>query len=300
VSTSRIQLISKGRRVPYFRTPEFRSADHPWAGYSFEEAYSNGEPLPSHAWPKTTLVYVTGPQRSTGEQGSLHWKHRGMWSTDAIRPGTVSIIRRDVEIQATEPSGSFPMMVLQLDNSKLQHLAPTHVLAIDNWLSSAQVTRDLRLTALLSTICAEVREGCISGRLYAESISLALLVYLAGKYAAPRLADNCAVSLSPAEKRRLVDYIRANLTSNISVTELAGLTAMSPSHFARVFKASFGVTPYRFVMQERVEGAKAMLATTELSGSQVATAFGFASQSHFVKVFRQVTGVTPKQYKAGF
>lgn len=75
---------------------------------------------------------------------------------------------------------------------------------------------------------------------------------------------------------------------------------MSPSHFARVFKASFGVTPYRFVMQERVEGAKAMLATTALSGSQVATAFGFASQSHFVKVFRQVTGVTPKQYQAGF
>ncbi len=51
------------------------------------------------------------------------------------------------------------------------------------------------------------------------------------------------------------------LTSNISVTELAGLVQMSPSHFARVFKASFGVTPYRFVMQERIEGAKDMLAS---------------------------------------
>jgi AraC family transcriptional regulator len=299
VSTSRIQLISKGRRVPYFRTPEFRSADHPWAGYSFEEAYSNGEPLPSHAWPKTTLVYVTGPQRSTGEQGSLHWKHRGIWSTDAIRPGTVSIIRRDVEIQATEPSGSFPMMVLQLDNSKLQHLAPTQALTIDKCLSSAQVTRDFRLTALLSTICQEVREGCISGRLYAESISLALLVYLAGKYAAPWLADNCTVKLSSTQQRSIVDYIRASLTGNISVTELAGLVQMSPAHFSRVFKASFGVTPYRYVMRERVEGAKAMLASAELSGSQVAIAFGFASQSHFVKVFRQFTGVTPKQYQAG-
>jgi AraC family transcriptional regulator len=293
-------LIAKGRRVPYFRTPEFRSADHPWAGYSFEEAYSNGEPLPSHAWPKTTLVYVTGPQRSTGEQGSLHWKHRGIWSTDAIRPGTVSIIRRDVEIQATEPSGSFPMMVLQLDNSKLQRLAPNQVLTIDKSLGSAQVTRDFRLTALLSTIREEVREGCTSGRLYAESISLALLAYLAGRYATLRPPDNCEASLSPAQKRGLIDYIRANLTDNISVTELAGVVQMSPSHFARVFKASFGVTPYRCVMQERVEGAKDMLASTELSASKVAMAFGFASQSHFVKVFRQVTGVTPKQYKAGF
>ena len=42
-----------------------------------------------------------------------------------------------------------------------------------------------------------------------------------------------------------------------------------------------------------------MLAGSKLSASQVATAFGFASQSHFVKVFRQFTGVTPKQYRAG-
>jgi AraC-like DNA-binding protein len=245
-------------------------------------------------------VYVTGPQRSTGKQGSLHWKHRGTWSLDAIQPGTVSIIRRDVEIQATEPSGSFPMMVLQLDNAKLQHLAPVQVLAIDKCLGSAQVTRDFGLVALLSAMCEEVREGCPSGRLYGESISLALLAYLAGKYATPRHAADRDLSLSPAQKRDLVDYIRANTASNVSVTELAGLVQMSPSHFARAFKASFGVTPYRFVMQERVEGAKGMLASMDVSASEVAMAFGFASQSHFAKVFRQFAGVTPRQYKAGF
>jgi AraC family transcriptional regulator len=146
----------------------------------------------------------------------------------------------------------------------------------------------------------EIREGCTSGRLFAESISLALLAYLAGRYATPQPGDNRETSLSPAQKRRLADYIQANLTGNICVTELAGLVHMSPSHFARMFKASFGVTPYRFVMQERVEAAKPMLAGTELTASQVALAFGFASQSHFVKVFRQFTGVTPKQYQTGF
>ncbi len=300
MSSSRIQLVSKGRHIPYFRTPEFRSADHPWAGYGFEEAYSNGEPLPSHAWPKTTLVYVTGPQRSTGEQGALHWKHRGIWNMDAIKTGTVSIIRRDAEIQATEPSGSFPMVVLQLDNSKLQHIAPDHVLAIDKSLDSAQVASDCRLAALMSVMRKEVREGCPSGRLFGESISLALLAYLAGTYATPRPAEPRETGLSPAQKRDLVDYIRANLTTNVSVTELAGLVGMSPSHFARVFKASFGMTPYRFVMCERIDGAKDMLARTELTASQVAMAFGFSSQSHFVKVFHQFAGVTPKQYKAGF
>jgi AraC-like DNA-binding protein len=127
-----------------------------------------------------------------------------------------------------------------------------------------------------------------------------LLAYLVGRYATPRQVEERRVSLSPSQKRRIVAYIRANLTSNISVTELAGLVHMSPSHFSRVFKASFGVTPYQFVMQERIEGAKGMLAGSRQSASHVSTAFGFASQSHFVKVFRHFTGVTPKQYKAGF
>jgi AraC-like DNA-binding protein len=54
---------------------------------------------------------------------------------------------------------------------------------------------------------------------------------------------------------------------------------MSPSHFARVFKASFEVSPYRFIMQERIEGAKAMLASTEMTSSQVAISFGFAARA---------------------
>ena len=116
----------------------------------------------------------------------------------------------------------------------------------------------------------------------------------------PGLRTIATASLSPAEKRKLVDYIRANLTSNISVTELAGLVQMSPSHFARVFKASFGVTPYRLSCRSASKGRRACSQARKLSASQVATAFGFASQSHFVKVFRQFTGVTPKQYKAGF
>jgi AraC family transcriptional regulator len=66
-----------------------------------------------------------------------------------------------------------------------------------------------------------------------------------------------------------------------------------------VFRASFGIAPYRFVMQQRIEEVRRMLARPDLSATQIATALGFSSQSHLVKVFRQFTGVTPKQYRAG-
>jgi AraC family transcriptional regulator len=293
VSTFRIQMISKGRSVPFFGEPDLKSADHPWAGYSFEEACGPAEPIPSHSWSKTTLLYVTGGY------GSLNWKHRGTWRTDSVQLGTVSIIRRDAEIQTCIPSNPIPTMLLQLDNSKLQHIAPDYVLTIDKSLGSAQVADDHRLAALMRAMRDEVKEGCPSGRLFGESISLALLAYLAGKYATPR-CEKDAAALSPAQKRRILDHVQENLSGDISVTELSGLMQMSPSHFTRVFKDSFGVTPYKFVMQARIEKAKDMLAHTNLTASQVAMAFGFASQSHLVKVFRQFTGLTPKQYKAGF
>ncbi len=136
--------------------------------------------------------------------------------------------------------------------------------------------------------------------MYGESLSLALLAYLANTYATPAHTSDHDVKLPPAQQRRIVEYIAANLATNISVTELADLVQMSTSHFARSFKLSFGVTPYRFVMQERVEGAKHMLTSTKFTASDVAMAFGFSSLSHFVKVFRQFTGVSPKQYKSGF
>lgn len=294
MSTPRIQVVSKGRQQPFYCAPNFSSADHPWAGYLFEEMICRVEPLPSHSWPKTMLCLCTG-----GE-GIAHWRHRGIWRTNRVRPGSAFIVRRDAEVQALWAINGWQNMLLQLDNSSLRHIAPDEVTLIEKSLAPAQSTDDARLAALMLAMRQEVKEGCSSGRLYGESISLALLAYLAGRYATPGDADGCELGLSPPQRRRLVDYIRANLSTNVSVTELAGLVQMSPSHFARVFKASFGVTPYRYVKQQRVEEAKIILASTKLTASQVSITFGFSSQSRFVRVFRQFTGVTPKQYKAGF
>jgi AraC family transcriptional regulator len=288
-------MLSNGRREPFFRAPELRSADHPWAGCSFEEGMSKAEPLRSHAWPKTTIFLCTG-----GEHGTVSFKHRGIWTEDHVRSGYLFMARTDSEIQERRATHVWPVMVLQLDNAKLAHMAPDQMSAIERSLVSMLGTRDDRLTTLMHAVRAEVRDGCPSGRLFGESLSIALIAYLAAKYATPPQVEPRMAALLPAQKRSIIDHIHANLGSDISVTELAGLVQMSPSHFARVFKASFGVTPYRFVMRERIEGSKDMLASTKLSASQVAMAFGFASQSHFVKVFRQFAGVTPKQYKSGF
>jgi len=292
MSASRLQMNPNGQKVPFFSGSVFSSADNPWSGYYFEEAIGPAEPLGRHSWSHTTLLSVINGD------GSINWKHRGVWRKNAVGCGTVSIIRRDAEIQTAVPSNQLPMMVMQLDNSKLWNMAPENVFSIDKYLDSAQVVGDQRLAALMTIMCDEVKEGCPSGKLFGEAISLTLLAYLAARYAPTPHETHRATSLSPAQKRIVVDYIRANLTSNIAVTDLAKLVHMSPSHFTRLFSAAFGATPYRFVMHERIEGAKSMIAETQLSASDISSAYGFASQSHFTKVFRQFTGVTPKQYRS--
>jgi AraC family transcriptional regulator len=95
------------------------------------------------------------------------------------------------------------------------------------------------------------------------------------------------------------------LTQDLSILDLATLTGMSESHFSRSFKRSVGITPYQYLIQQRVERAKQLLeqrfsrgeAPPTISISSIALDCGFANQTHLTKVFRQMTGMTPKAYQ---
>lgn len=92
-------------------------------------------------------------------------------------------------------------------------------------------------------------------------------------------------------------YIRSNLDKEITLRALAKIAAMSESNFSRRFKASLGITPYQYVLQERLEEAKHMLRNMNMSLVHIAAATGFSSQSHFSTVFKKSTSLTPLQYR---
>ncbi|MGD1899803.1 MAG: helix-turn-helix domain-containing protein [Phormidesmis sp.] len=144
----------------------------------------------------------------------------------------------------------------------------------------------------------EIQTGCLSGKLYGESLGTALAARLAQNYAASNPLVKSKVSrLAQSQLARLVDYIEANLEQDLSISDLATLTGMSPSHFSRAFKHSVGIAPYQYVLQQRVERAKQLLKQRAISISEVALACGFANQTHLTKVFRKLAGTTPKAYQ---
>lgn len=144
----------------------------------------------------------------------------------------------------------------------------------------------------------EIQTGCLSGRLYGESLGTALAARLVQNYAVSKPAlEFKANGLPQSQLRRVIDYIKANLAQDLSILDLAKLTSMSESHFSRSFKQSVGIAPYQYLMQQRVERAKQLLRQQAVSISDIALNCGFANQTHLTKVFRQMTGVTPKVYQ---
>jgi len=97
--------------------------------------------------------------------------------------------------------------------------------------------------------------------------------------------------------RKAEDYIRANITSGITRTEVAEYVHLNEDYFTREFKKYTGHTYKDYEVMIRMEMAKTTLTKTNLPVSIVASKAGFDNFSHFSKSFKKYTGMTPQEYK---
>jgi AraC-like DNA-binding protein len=100
--------------------------------------------------------------------------------------------------------------------------------------------------------------------------------------------------------RNLRDYIDAHLRFAPSLSDMAPLVGMSPSHFARKFRQSTGLSLQRFINRRRVLASIPLLQANSDSLTGIALDLGFSSQSHFTRLFSEMTGMTPAKYRKQF
>jgi AraC family transcriptional regulator len=120
---------------------------------------------------------------------------------------------------------------------------------------------------------------------------------VAGRYSTGPIETRPRDGLAGPVLTRVLDYIRANLGRDLTITELAAVANMSPHHFSLRFKDSVGVAPHQWVVRTRVREAERLLRVQSMSVVEVALSLGFSHQSHFTAVFRRLTGTTPKRYQ---
>jgi AraC family transcriptional regulator len=102
--------------------------------------------------------------------------------------------------------------------------------------------------------------------------------------------------LAAWQQRIVTAYIEAHLAEQVPLATLAQLARLSPYHFARAFKQSFGIPPHRYHTWRRIERAKALLEDRTVTVTDVGLALGFSETSSFTAAFRKTTGLTPSRY----
>jgi len=103
--------------------------------------------------------------------------------------------------------------------------------------------------------------------------------------------------LSAGALRRVCEFVDSHLEDDISLETLAAEARLSVYHFSRAFRLSTGVSPHRYVLEQRVKRARQLLVQTDLSLSAIANAVGFFDQGHFSRQFRSLVGTTPSGFR---
>jgi AraC family transcriptional regulator len=112
-----------------------------------------------------------------------------------------------------------------------------------------------------------------------------------------RQTSDDAALLSPAQRRRLDQYARKNITRRPSPSELAEVVGLSPDYFSRIFRRTYGTPPRDWLIRERIREASRMLTSTTLATYQVADHLGYANVSQFSRQFSQAMGMSPGRYR---
>ena len=161
--------------------------------------------------------------------------------------------------------------------------------------------RYLRAESLRATLLKlrSVLDGSsINDPAYAETLGLLLLWEL--RHAANPLRSQTEPvkgGLTARQLRRITQFIDSQISSDITISDLAALVGLSQFHFIRAFKESVGLSPYQHVLSKRVGRARELLSDRNLSLSDVATAVGFSDASQLNRAFQKSIGITPTAFR---
>jgi AraC family transcriptional regulator len=163
---------------------------------------------------------------------------------------------------------------------------------------AALPTRDPTIERLGWTLLGADDIGGTVGQLYADCISLAIVVRLlttAQRGAA--VESSRAAPLPRWRLKRAFDYVEARLDEPVTLADLAAATGLTRMHFAAQFRAATGLRPHEYLLRRRIERAQEMLLDSGMSVVDIALSVGFQTQSHFTTVFKRFTGQPPLAWR---
>ncbi|MEO0374503.1 MAG: helix-turn-helix transcriptional regulator [Cyanobacteria bacterium P01_A01_bin.17] len=227
----------------------------------------------------------------------LMWQETHAQTEEMLCPGQVCIIpvHQPHALQLAEPS---ELMQIFLDPQFI--VRTTHeVLRSPHWsLTGHYVLEDETIRSVAQMLRPWLTEHCSVSNLYRTMLVKLLAVHLIAKYAQADIVPiGSEGGVAIAKLAPVLNHIHRCIDENLKIADLADIYGVSPSHFSRVFKDAVGQSPHQYILSQRINLAKQLLAETDLSIADITLECGFYDQSHFIVQFRRFTGTTPKTYR---
>ena len=274
---------------------------------SSEKCMWQGVMLEQHLFPPFEQSDVTAAAHligiHIGDAIKLEYKYKNdllSWPRQSlITPGDICIIAERT-VFSLKWQESTEGLVLSLDADWLNQVTQESTSSDRVELVNIIGGRDRLLSTIALALRDEVTKDCSAGNLYVDCLLSTLAIHLSNKYRAVKQKEKeqkLPLGLSQYQKKQAINYIKSNLDKDLKLTEMAKVVGLSQYHFARLFKRSLGISPWRYVLQCRIERSKELLRSSTMAITEVAKACGFSSSSYFIKQFHQIVGVTPKAYQ---
>lgn len=134
-------------------------------------------------------------------------------------------------------------------------------------------------------------------QLFVDHILGAASAHLVSTYGSVSIRPHREARLASWQLKRAVDMMMAMIDRDPSAAELSAACGLSEGHFARAFRATMGLPPHRWLVQQRINKAMQLLQHTDRLLPDIALACGFADQSHLTRTFTRTIGVSPARWR---
>lgn len=213
-----------------------------------------------------------------------------------LSPGFVTILPSAHPVRWSWNSRlSFSLLALQPDF--LCRVAEEHLdLSADAvQLSFVERKQDPVITSIAAALAREAVHNDAGSRLYADSLAHILAVHLLRNQQFHPIGKEFEMRPAPRAVESAVSFIQQNHARDIGLADISAAARLSPFHLSRLFRCTLGVAPYQYLIQTRVNSARALIMAGggRYSLAEIAVAVGFADQSHLTRHFKRVLGTTP-------
>jgi AraC-like DNA-binding protein len=276
-------VLAGVNRVPL----QYSRVVRPWSSSEMIAMRPQGEPI---------SFVVTFPAQNAP---NIIWCEGRRLVREPTSPGAFSFynFRQEWIVQVPNPIDSFH---LWLPPQAFRDLEDAHrVKILENLhLDPTRECRDEVMLHLAASLTPSLSAPDEVTGLFAEHVFQAMRLHIAQTYGGLKPGPSIRRgSLTPLQERRVKEKLLDDLTADPGLSELAAICGLSVSHFARAFKEATGMPPHRWLLAQRVQRAKTLLASSRAAISEIALSCGFADQSHLTRVFSRAMGISPGAWR---